>query len=168
MTYYQEIFKEIKDLLSKHVSVNVDNLDYGTHLTIDGTEVWLESEPDELTIGYGLSHVHYDSKHDNLREGIERLFNLLTKRKRITTYFKGDKIFKERTEIELQKDKFEHFGTTTTWLFPFWRRTTKNIQFQDPFLDFDKVENGIEEIYKLIRAKRPVHNNVFASSGVDA
>ena len=128
----------------------MDNLDYGTHLTIDQTDIWLESDPNELTIGYGLSHVHYDSKHDNLRQAIERLFNLLTKRKRITTYFKGDRIFKERTEIELQENKFEHFGTSMTWWFPFWRQTTKEIEFQDPQIEFSKVENEIKEIYKLM------------------
>jgi hypothetical protein len=149
MVNHQEIFEKIKDLLSRHVQINVDNLDYGTHLTIDQTDIWLETDPIYLTIGFGLSHVHYDPKHDNLKRGIEKLFNLLTRRKRITTYFKGNKIFKERTEIELQQDQFEHFGTTMTWWFPFWRQTTKEIQFQDPQIEFSKVENEIREIYKL-------------------
>ena len=150
MANHQEIFEKIKDLLSRHVQIKVDNLDYGTQLTIAETDIWLQSDPDELTIGYGLSHVHYDPRHDNLRQAIERLFNLLTKRKRITTYFKGDIIFKERTDIELQENKFEHFGTTTTWWFPFWRRTTTDIHFQEPIIEFNKVEKQIEEIYKLM------------------
>lgn len=150
MVDHQEIFKRIKDLLSRHATIKVYELDYETHLEIDQTEIWMQSDPDELTIGYGLSHVHYDPKHDNLRKAIESLFNLLTKRKKVTTYFKSDKIFKERTDIELQLNRFEHFGTTMTWFFPFWRRTTKEIQFQDPLIEISKVENEIKEIFKLM------------------
>jgi hypothetical protein len=150
MTDHQRIFLKIKDLLSNHVTLKTEVLDYGTHLEIDEGEIWIQSDPNELTIGYGFSHIHYNPTHDNLRKGIERLFNLLTKRKRVTSYFKGDKIFKERTEIELQEGKFEHFGTTMKWLFPFWRRTTKEMSFQPPLIEFHKVENELKEIYKLL------------------
>ena len=150
MVDHQEVFKRLKDLLARHTTIKVDELDYGTHLTIDQTEIWVETDAIYFTIGYGFSHIHCDPKHGNLRDAIEQLFNLLTKRKRITTYFKGDKSFKQRIEIELQEDKFEHFGTTMTWWFPFWRRTKKEIQFQHPLLEFNKVQSEIGEIYKLV------------------
>lgn len=150
MVHHQKIFKEISDLLSKHVAVKLDEVDHGTQLTIDETEIWLDCDPHELTIGYGLVHHHYNPNHNDLKKAIEQLINVLTRRKRITTYHKGNRIFKRKTEIEVQNGKFEHFGTAMTWAFPFWRRTTKTIQFHEPLIDFIKIENEIQAIYRLM------------------
>jgi hypothetical protein len=150
MVDHQDIFKKIKDLLSRHATIKVDELDYGTHLTIDQTGIWLESEPQELTIGYGLTHRHYNPKNDNLRHGLDRFFNLLTRRKRITLYSKKDKVFKEKTEIQISEDKYEELGVAVTWLVPFWQKTTKTITFEEPLIEYRKIENEIKEIYKLL------------------
>lgn len=149
-TDHQEIFVKIKDLLSKHATIKVDELDYGSHLTIDQTGIWLETDAKELTIGYGLAHTHYDPKRDNLKQAVEKLFNLLTKRKKITLYLKGDKVFRERTEIELGDNKYQHIGTAINWIFPFWKSTTKQVTFENSLMKPSDIENEINEIYNLL------------------
>jgi hypothetical protein len=150
MADHQEVFKKIKDFLSRHATIKVDDLDYGTHLTIDKTEVWMESDPAELTIGYGLGHRHYNPKHDDLRPALDKLFNLLTKRRRITLYSKRDKVFKEKIEIQLSEDKYEELGTQFKGMFPFWQKTTERIRFEEPLIEYSKVEKEITEIYGLL------------------
>jgi hypothetical protein len=150
MVDHQDIFKKIKDLLSRHSTIKVDELDYGTHLTIDQTGIWMESEPQELTIGYGMTHRHYNPKHDDLRPALDRLFNLLTRRKRTTLYSKRDKVFKEKTEIQLSDDKYEELGVTATWLFPFWQKTTREVTFEEPLIEYSKIESEVKDIYKLL------------------
>jgi hypothetical protein len=154
MVDHEQIFKKIKDILSRHATIKVDELDYGTHLTIEQTGIWIECEPHELTIGYGIAHRHYDPKHDDLRPALDRLINLLTKRKRITLYSKGDKVFKERTELQLNGDKFEQLGVAMTWMFPFWQRTTTAVTFEEPLIEYRKIENEIEDVYKLLRVDK--------------
>lgn len=158
MVNNQEIFEKIKNLLSRHVLLKVDDLDYGRHMTIDQTGIWLETDSNELTIGYDLPHIHYNADQDSLRQAIERLFNLLTRRKRITLYFKGAKVFKEKTEIELDNNEYQHVGTALTWMIPFWKRTTKQITFEEPLINSPDIEKEIKEIYKFLADKAPVHN----------
>lgn len=150
MANHQEIFRKIKELLSRHTTIKVEELDYGTHLTIDQTGIWMEAEPQELTIGYGMAHNHYDPKYDDLRPALDRLFNMLTGRKRITLYSKKGKVFKEKTEIQLSEDKYEELGVVVTWLFPFWQKTTKEIMFEEPLIEYSKIEREVKDIYKLL------------------
>jgi hypothetical protein len=155
MVSHQDIFRKIRDLLSRHTTIKVDELDYGTHLAIDNTGIWLEFEPDELTIGYWLAHRHYNSTNDDLRPALDKLFNLLTKRKRITLYSKGGKVFKEKIEIQLSEQTYEQFGVSMTLLFPFWRRTTKAVAFEEPLIDASKIEDEVNDIYGLLDTIRP-------------
>lgn len=154
MVDHQQIFNEIKDILSKHVQIKVDELDYGTHLAIERTGIWMECETHKLTIGYGLAHRHYEPKHDDLRLALDRLFNLLTRRKRITVYSKGSKIFKERTELQLNEDIFEELGVVMTWVFPFWLRSTTRVTFEEPLIESNRIENEFVTIYKLIAVNK--------------
>jgi hypothetical protein len=62
MVDHEQIFKTIKDLLSRYTTITVYEVDYGTHLTIEQTGIWMECDRQELTIGYGLAHMHYKSK----------------------------------------------------------------------------------------------------------
>ncbi len=150
MVDHQEVFKKIKDLLSRHVTIKVDELDHGTHLTIDKTEIWMESDSSELTIGYGLGHRHYDPKHDDLRPALDTLFNLLTKRRRITLYSKRDKVFKERIDIQMSDDKYKEFGVGFKRMFPFWQKTTEKIIIEEPLIEYSKVEKELKDIYGLL------------------
>ena len=152
MVDHEQIFIGIKDILSRHTTVKIDEVDYGTHLTIEQTGIWMECDRQELTIGYGLAHVHYDPKYDDLRLALDRLFNLLTRRKRITLYSKRDQVYKEKTELHLGDDRFEPLGVAMTWMFPFWQRTTTTVRFEEPLIEYSKIENDIKDVYKLLGA----------------
>lgn len=155
MVDHQEIFTKIKDVLSRHATIKVDETDHETQLTIERTGIWMLCDAHELTIGYGGAHQHYDPRYDNLKTALDRLFNLLTKRKRVTLYSKGNKVFKEKTELQLGVDKFEKLGVTMTWLFPFWQRTTTAVIFEEPFIEYGVIENEVKDVYRLLGDQAP-------------
>jgi hypothetical protein len=79
---------------------------------------------------------------------------LLTRRKRITLYSKRDKVYKEKTELQLSNDRFEQIGVAMTWMFPFWQRTTTAMTFEEPLIEYSKIEKEIKEVYKLLGADK--------------
>lgn len=153
MKKHQVIFEKTKELLKRHFEEDLKECEDGAHLTINDTGIWIASDDRELTIGYGLTHNHYDPEYDDLNQAIERFFNLLTRRKRITEFLKVDFSYKHKTEIELYEGKYEQIGTAITWFFPFWKRTTKRITFENRLINFSVIEMEIEEIRKLCTTK---------------
>lgn len=146
MKHHQELFKRIKDFLTRHLNNLIEEHEEGSYLAIGDTGIWISCDERELTVGYGFSHRHYDPEYDNILEAITEFFDLLTKRKRVTEYYKGNFQYKYKTEIELEKDSFKYLGTSMTWLFPYWKRTTIKERFTDKVFDSSKVEHEIDEI----------------------
>lgn len=146
MKKHQIIFEKIKYLLKERFGSDLKEYEEGMHLTINDSGIWISSDDRELTVGYGLAHTHYDPEYDDTQVAIERFFNLLTRRKRITKFFKGNFSYKIKTELVLSDSEYEDLGTAMTWLFPFWKRTKKEVSFEDSLIDFSKIEMEIEEI----------------------
>jgi len=69
------------------------------HLTIGKSGIWISIDDNELTIGHGMNHKHYHNEYNDITEAIDEFFNLLTRKKRITTYNKGNFQYKNKTEI---------------------------------------------------------------------
>jgi len=146
MKKHQVVYTKIKELLKKHLESDLNESEDGAHLTIGETGIWISSDDRELTVGYGLVHKHFDPENDNIQEAIDRFFDLLTKRKRITNYFKGNFPYKNKTELILNDSEFENLGTAMTWLYPYWRRTKKEVKFEESLVDRSIIEREIEEL----------------------
>jgi hypothetical protein len=148
---HHEIFDKIKTMLKEYFKENLKEFEEGKYLTISDSGIWISVDDTELTIGYGLASRHYNTEYDDISTGIDSFYNLLTKRKKITRFFKGGFCYKTKIEVELRKDCYDYFGTLMTWLFPFWKTTTTEIKFEDKFINSLEFENSITAIINYIQ-----------------
>ena len=146
MKKHQIIFEKIKKFLSEQFGQDLNEYEDGSHLTIGETGIWISSDDRELTIGYGMVHQHFDPEYDDIQIAIDRFFNLLTKRKRITKYYKGNFSYKNKIDLVINDSDFENLGTAMTWLFPYWKNTKEEVQYEESLIDFSKIEKELEEI----------------------
>ncbi len=146
MKKHQIIFEKIKKFLSEQFGQDLNEYEDGSHLTIGETGIWISSDERELTIGYGMVHQHFDPEYDDIQIAIDRFFNLLTKRKRITKYYKGNFSYKNKIDLVINDSDFENLGTAMTWLFPYWKKTKEEVQYEESLIDFSKIEKELVEI----------------------
>ena len=146
MKKHQIIFEKIKKFLSEQFGQDLNEYEDGSHLTIGETGIWISSDDRELTIGYGMVHQHFDPEYDDIQIAIDRFFNLLTKRKRITKYYKGNFSYKNKIDLVINDSDFENLGTAMTWLFPYWKKTKEEVQYEESLIDFSKIEKELVEI----------------------
>lgn len=151
MKKHQLIFAKIKKFLIEQVDQNLNEYEEGTYLTIGDTGIWISVSESELTVGYGINHRHYHYEHDDINEAIDEFFDLLTKNKRITEYYKGEFAFKNKVEIENANGEFKKLSTSLTWLFPYWKKTQTKMEIVPGLIDHLKIEKEILEIKKLYR-----------------
>jgi hypothetical protein len=146
MKKHQVIYSKIKELLKNHFESDLKEYEDDHHLTIGESGVLISCDDRELTVGYGLVHQHFDPEYDDIQNAIDRFFNLLTKKKRITKYYKGSFSYKNKTELILNDSEFENLGTVMTWLFPYWKKTKKEIQYEESLVDPLTIEKEVNEI----------------------
>ena len=153
MKTHQVIFNKTIKLLEKQLgdklTVDVEKYDDGykeTHLTITNTDIWISCDDRELTIGSGLNHRHFNPEYDNMNEIVDDLFNLLTQKKRITEYYKGNTCYKKKTEIEVSESKYKELSTSLTWLFPFWKSTKEKIFYEERLINEEDILTEINNI----------------------
>lgn len=78
MINHKLTFSKIKELLKTHFPERVSEFENGTHLVLNSeneneSSIWIElDESGQLTVGYGISHLHYDSKYDDLNKGFNK------------------------------------------------------------------------------------------------
>ena len=100
MTNYELTFSKIKELLESHFPERISEFGNGTHLTLDSeneeeSSIWIElDQSGQLTVGFGISHLHYDPKYDDLNKGFNDFLRFLTCKKRRIDYYKGKFPFK--------------------------------------------------------------------------
>ncbi len=153
MKVHQVIFEKTKELLKKHLgdklSIDIEKYDdeyLETHISITDTDFWVSCDDRELTIGNGFNHRHFNPEFDDINEIIEVLLNSLTKRKRITEYYKGKFHYKTKAEIESENGEFSELSTSLTWLFPFWKKTKEKVVIEKNIIDQKLIEKEIDEI----------------------
>lgn len=81
-----------------------------------------------------------------MKDAINEIQNILTRKKRITNYYKGEYPYKSTAEIENPNGDFEILSTSSTWLYPIWEKTKTETYIIDPIIDSPKVIKQIEEI----------------------
>ncbi|UTW66223.1 hypothetical protein KFE94_16465 [bacterium SCSIO 12643] len=131
MKKHQLIFAKIKKLLIEQIGQDLNQYEEGTYLTIGDTGIWISVSESELTVGYGINHRHYHHEHDDINEAIDEFFDLLTRSKRITEYYKGEFVFKNKVEIENENGEFKNLSTSLTWLFPYWKKTQTKMEIDE-------------------------------------
>ena len=146
MKAHQTIYENIKTILKDYFGEDLREYDDGDHITIGDTGIWISSDDSELTVGHGMNHRHYDCEIDNMQDAINEFQNILTRKKRITNYYKGEHSFKSTAEIENQNGDFEVLSTSLTWLYPFWKKTIIETYNIDPIINSPKIIKQIEEL----------------------
>lgn len=126
-------------LLKGEFQEDIKEYEEGNNITLVGTGFWISSDDRELTIGLKLNHIHYDFEYDSIEDAIDTFFYLLTEKKKITNYSKGNRIFKTKVEIELENENSIDLGTTSTLPLQFWKKTKTEITHQDAYITTEKV-----------------------------
>lgn len=146
MKKHEELYIKIRKLLIQNFQDEISEIEEENHLSIGDTGIWIMSDDREFTIGYGLTHRHYDPEFDDINEAIDTFFNLFTRKKKITKFYKGDFSYKHRIELLLDNDEVHNLGTSMTWFFPYWKKTTIKEEVQDEIIAISKIEDDIKEI----------------------
>ncbi len=147
---HEILFKKIKEVLKKHFPDRLIEAQDGQHLTIRDSNIWIQMDSDELIIGYGDVCNYYNPEQNNLNQAVDRFLSLLTKRKKVTEYLRGEFSYKYEVVIEQKHEMYEMIGTTIRWLFPFWKKKQKKITFQDKLIEPSKLQEEIDDIKKSI------------------
>jgi hypothetical protein len=151
MKRHQTIFLKIKQVLNTHLAERLIEHEGGEYLTIDGSEIWVACSSIDLIIGTGIFHNHYSDNEDNLEDSVQRIEDLLTKSIKVTTFYKGKSVFKQRFEIQ-GDGMAEEVGTVMTWLFQFWRPTTETVDVNDPILACADIREEMNEIRSVFHS----------------
>ncbi|OEK00605.1 hypothetical protein BFP97_03390 [Roseivirga sp. 4D4] len=146
MKKHRQIFDKIKELLSEQFGSDLNEYEEGAYLSIGESEIWISVDDSELTVGYGMNHKHYHYEYDDINEAVDKFFNLLTKKKRITEFYKGKYTYKNIAEIENSNGEFKELSTSLTWLFPYWRKTRSKTEIEPSLIDYSKIEKEILQI----------------------
>ena len=147
----QYLFEKFSSLLNKEFSQSINEYEDGNHLTIEDTGFWISLDDKELTIGFGLNHTHYNFDYDSMEDAIDTFFLLLTKRKKITDYSKGLRIFKTKVEIEVDNEELINLGTTSTFPLKFWKKTESKISYSNELLNTEKVMAQWKELINYVQ-----------------
>ncbi|PID88202.1 MAG: hypothetical protein CSB06_01835 [Bacteroidia bacterium] len=156
MNIYKKIFLKISNVLKTYlgdrVETDVKRYEDGYEeytLTIKDADIWITCDDYEIIVGNGYPHLHINEDYGGLKEGLEILLNMFTKKKKVTEFYKGKYCYKTEIEIEEGENKYRPFSNTTVLLYPFWKKTRKNIHFQEPLVNPEQVKQEIEEIKEL-------------------
>ncbi|MEM6686318.1 MAG: hypothetical protein AAF617_11090 [Bacteroidota bacterium] len=118
------------------------------HITLATTGIWIAVNSQELSIGYGMNHREFNPEYEDISNAVTLFFDLLTKTTRITSYYKGTRMFKCTTVVEGANGAFNYLSTTLTWLFPYWKNTTEVITFKKPLLSREEIQDEIQALQK--------------------
>jgi len=115
--------------------------------------VWFEYdfENAELIVGHGINHRHYGKQYgDEISTGFNYFFDLLLSKKRRTDFFKGSLNFKTNYEIEEKNGTYNSSGGNSIFLYPFWKKTTRNLIEQKALIENKKVKLELEKLRNLM------------------
>lgn len=151
------LFERMSNILKREFVDDILELDEGSHISLGETGFWISSNDRELTIGLGMNHRHYDFDFDSMEDAIDLFFLLLTKRKKITDYKKGSRIFKTKVEIEFENEKSLDLGTIATIPLQFWKRTESKVSYEKEYLSTEKVEKHWKELINYAQQSVKMH-----------
>jgi hypothetical protein len=66
MEKHERIFEKIKEFLIRNFPKELIENEEENHISVGETGIWIMSDNRELTVGYGITHIHCDPKHDDL------------------------------------------------------------------------------------------------------
>ena len=147
------LLQHIEDLLQEYLpnDLRIEKTENQTRLTVGEPGIWIEYNEDfeeEILIGVE----HRDCLHlGNQNDLVNTFFNLLTKRIRICRSFKGTFCFYETLDIELSDNRFYEFWSAGGFSFYFWKTTTTQIEFWEPYITNPAFERKILDLKIAMR-----------------
>lgn len=147
------LLQHIEDLLQEYLpnDLRIEKTEDQTRLTIGETRIWIECNEDfEEEILIGVEHRgrrHLGTQNDL----VNTFFNLLTKRIRICRSFKGTFCFYETLDIELSDNRFYEFWSAGGFSIYFWKTTTVQIEFWEPYITNPAFERRILDLKIAMR-----------------
>jgi len=151
MKNHEIIYLKTKELLLEHIPERIEEHENGWHIVDLDSGFWLSSDDRELTIGYGFSHIHVDPEYDDLSKAIDVLFNLITCKKRISNYCKGNICYRAQVDLILENEEVYNLGKSATLIFPFWRKTICKTEMEDELINIELIKDAMVEIKQLAR-----------------
>ena len=151
------IFEKIHQFLSKQFKNElIETKEYadceeGTHLTIGNSEIWLSVNNWEIIMGYGINWNYYNFDYMEVEEFFEAFVAFLTRKKRKTVFLKGKWAYKAEIELENAEGEYETLSVSTTWLFPFWRKTQTEVSIIPNLIDYEEIEEELLKLEKSIQ-----------------
>lgn len=151
MKLHQKKFNEIKSVLQSKLGerIFVEKEQDTIFLTIIDSDLWLSVDDSEFTVGFGMNHTHFSEKYENLHEGFQEAFDLLTNEVRITEYIKGKTVYKVMTEIKISDSNIKNLGTTGILIYPFWKKTKIETSYFEKIIDQREIESKMNEILNM-------------------
>lgn len=148
MKLHEKIFRDIEIILKNEFSSRLIKIaeNDDVFLEIKNSNFWIKSNKIELTIGFGSIHGHFSEDYENLNIGINRTFNLLTNKIKVTNFIKGNIIYKTISEIQYSDLRLEEFGSAIVMFYPFWKKTETEIKFFDKLIEADKINQEFEKL----------------------
>ena len=147
--FLEEIFNKTKETLISKFGNEVQIHDEGSYFNLGDTGFWMEFDTNskELTVGYGLTHIHCRQEFENIDSTIEALIGLLTKPVQFQTVGNKKYNFKESVSYLDSKNKPKNFGTSQTFNLRFWESKKVNTIKIPALLDNSNYELEIKKLY---------------------
>ncbi|MGB1206386.1 MAG: hypothetical protein ACPG5B_12100 [Chitinophagales bacterium] len=151
------IFEKIHHFLSKQFKNElIETKEYadceeGTHLTISDSGIWLSVNNWEIIMGYDGNWDYYNFDYIEIDDFFEIFVAILTRKKRKTCFFKGKWCYKVEAELENAEGEYKTLSVSTTWLFPFWRKTQTKISIIPNLIDYEEIEEELLKLEKSIQ-----------------
>ena len=102
---------------------------------------------DEIRVGIGTVTEYYSDKYDGMgyEKGFSKFLKLLSTKIKREDYFKGKSHYKSHYTF-LNNENYELFGTEMTWAFKFWKKTTIELNIQNPIIESEIIKKQLNEI----------------------
>ena len=145
----KEVFNKTKEILISKLGDEVQLQDDGYYLNHNNSPFWLEFDlaSKELTIGYGLTHLHCSEELENIDYGIKVLIGMLTRPLQIQVTSNKKYSFKEKINYMDSGNNPKIFGSSMTLNLRFWDKKTIDTNEIPPILPNTNLELEIKKLY---------------------
>ena len=148
MTRTLKKFHEVKDLLQKYLGdrVIIETEHGNTFITINDSHFWMSNDFGEFIVGFGANHTHFGKEMNNVDDGVQQVYDLLTNTIVQTNYIKGNFVYKTKVEILFSDKKPKVLGKSYLLMYPFWKKTTVDKKVFPGLLCGDLLEADFKQL----------------------
>ncbi|MGY5353507.1 hypothetical protein [Wenyingzhuangia sp. IMCC45467] len=126
------LFEEIIITLTEN-KIDFDLYDNNTLIGVKNSEIWFQLKESIVRIGYDELRREFSSTFENLKELEPTVKKILSKPIIITSKYRGNTNVKSSVGIKIETNKIEHFSTSLTLIYPFWKKLRiENTEIKPP------------------------------------